>query len=69
MIPERTTSLAAYVEELASSGRISFTREDAMEALGVSHGAFLDAAASPCVPKDILRGLRRRWPMAVETAA
>ena len=45
MIPERTTSLAAYVEELASSGRISFTREDAMEALGVSHGAFLDAAA------------------------
>lgn len=45
MIPERTTSLAAYVEEMASSGRISFTREDAMEALGVSHGAFLDAAA------------------------
>lgn len=45
MIPERTTSLAAYVEELASSGRISFSREDAMQALGVSHGAFLDAAA------------------------
>ncbi len=45
MIPERITTLAAYVEDLASSGRISFTREDAMEALGVSHGAFLDAAA------------------------
>ena len=45
MIPERTTSLAAYVEELASSGRTTFTRADAMEALGVSHGAFLDAAA------------------------
>lgn len=45
MIPERTTTLAAYVEELASSGRMTFTREDAMDALGVSHGAFLDAAA------------------------
>ncbi len=45
MIPERTTTLAAYVEELASSGHTTFTREDAMDALGVSHGAFLDAAA------------------------
>lgn len=45
MIPERITSLAGYVEELASSGRTTFTREDAMAALGVSHGAFLDAAA------------------------
>ena len=45
MIPERITTLAAYVEELASSGRTTFTREAAMEALGVSHGAFLDAAA------------------------
>ena len=45
MIPERITTLAAYVEELASTGQSSFRREDAMEALGVSHGAFLDAAA------------------------
>jgi predicted transcriptional regulator of viral defense system len=45
MIVERATSFAAYVEELASSGNTSFTREDAMQALGVSHGAFLDAAA------------------------
>lgn len=45
MIPERITTLASYVEELASTGRTTFTREDAMEALGVSHGAFLDAAA------------------------
>ncbi len=45
MIPHRTTTLASYVEELASSGHTTFTREDAMEALGVSHGAFLDAAA------------------------
>ena len=45
MILERTTTLSAYVEELASSGCISFTRNDAMEALGVSHGAFQDSAA------------------------
>ncbi len=45
MIPERITTLASYVEELASTGRTTFAREDAMEALGVSHGAFLDAAA------------------------
>lgn len=45
MIPQRTSSLAAYVEELASSGRTCFTRENAEQALGVSHGAFLDAAA------------------------
>lgn len=45
MKPQRITSLATYVEELASSGRTCFTREDAVEVLGVSHGAFLDAAA------------------------
>ncbi|NSY51680.1 type IV toxin-antitoxin system AbiEi family antitoxin domain-containing protein [Agrobacterium tumefaciens] len=45
MIPQRATSLATYVEELASSGRTCFTRESAVEALGISHGAFLDAAA------------------------
>ena len=45
MIPERITTLATYVEELASTGKTSFRREDAMEALGSSHGAFLDAAA------------------------
>ncbi len=42
---ERVATLAAYVEDLASSGHTCFTREEAMEALGVSHGAFLDAAA------------------------
>lgn len=45
MILQRITTLASYVEELESSGHTTFTREDAMEALGVSHGAFLDAAA------------------------
>ncbi len=45
MIRERTRTLATYVEELASSGHTTFNRQDAMESLGVSHGAFLDAAA------------------------
>ncbi len=45
MILERATSLATYIEDLASSGCTSFSRKDAMEALGVSHGAFLDAAS------------------------
>jgi len=45
MILRHPTSLAGYAEELASTGRTHFTREDAMGALDLSHGAFLDAAA------------------------
>ncbi len=45
MIHDRPASLARYVEELASTGQTVFTREDAMEALALGHGAFLDAAA------------------------
>lgn len=45
MIYERPTNLAAYVEELESSGQICFKREDAMKALEIGSGAFLDAAA------------------------
>ena len=45
MVLQRSTNLAEYAEDLASTGRIGFSREEAMEALGVSHGAFLDAAA------------------------
>jgi predicted transcriptional regulator of viral defense system len=45
MMSESATTLAAYVEDLASSGSTNFTREAAMQALGISHGAFLDAAA------------------------
>lgn len=45
MILDRPSSLAAYAEELASTGHLCFTRENAMAALGISHGAFLDAAA------------------------
>lgn len=45
MIPKRPSNLATYAEELASSGGIGFAREEAMLALDLSHGAFLDAAA------------------------
>lgn len=45
MILERPTGLAGYAEELASTGQTHFAREEAMEALGLTHGAFLDAAA------------------------
>lgn len=45
MILDRPSSLARYAEDLASTGQTCFTREAAMEALGISHGAFLDAAA------------------------
>lgn len=44
MILQRPTNLSTYVEEQASAGRIAFSREEAMEALGIPHGAFLDAA-------------------------
>ena len=45
MMLERTTSIRAYIEDLASRGCISFTREDALQALDVSHGAFIKAVA------------------------
>lgn len=45
MIPQRPTNLAAYAEELASSGQIGFSREEAKQALNLNHGAFLDDAA------------------------
>ena len=37
-------NLSAYVTGLIASGRLVFAREEAMAALGVSQGAFLDAA-------------------------
>ena len=45
MTAARSMSLAGYAEELESTGKTYFTREGAMEVLGTSHGAFLDAAA------------------------
>jgi hypothetical protein len=44
MIPVRRSSLSLYLLDLQSKGRIVFTREEAELALGLSHGAFLDAA-------------------------
>lgn len=44
MINERRTTLAEYVKELQSKGRIVFDAEEAVEALGTNRGAFLDAA-------------------------
>ncbi len=38
------TTLADYVMELQSKGRIDFVAEEAVEALGTNRGAFLDAA-------------------------
>ncbi|WP_306259915.1 type IV toxin-antitoxin system AbiEi family antitoxin [Pararhizobium sp. IMCC21322] len=45
MILEHSNGLAGYAEELASTGRTHFARQEAMDALGLTHGAFLDAAA------------------------
>ncbi|MCI5111270.1 MAG: type IV toxin-antitoxin system AbiEi family antitoxin [Marivita sp.] len=41
---ERRTTLAEYVKELQSKGRIVFDAEEAVEALDTNRGAFLDAA-------------------------
>ena len=44
MIHEKRMTLAEYVTELQSKGRIVFAAEEAVEALGTNRGAFLDAA-------------------------
>lgn len=44
MILGKSTSLASYLTHLLSRGRIVFTTEQAEQALGIAHGAFLDAA-------------------------
>ena len=36
--------LSNYINGLLSSGRTVFTAEEAEKALGIGHGAFLDAA-------------------------
>jgi predicted transcriptional regulator of viral defense system len=45
MAPEAPTTLANYLMTLQAEGRISFTRADAIAALGVTEAAFLKAAA------------------------
>lgn len=44
VIPLRTAGLSSYLNRLLSGGRVVFAREEAQKALGVSAGAFLDAA-------------------------
>ncbi len=41
---DRRSALSGYVSGLLSTGRTVFTADDAEQALGVGHGAFLDAA-------------------------
>ncbi len=44
MICDKRSTLSSFVSGLLSSGRTVFTAEEAEQALGVGHGAFLDAA-------------------------
>jgi predicted transcriptional regulator of viral defense system len=44
MVTEQRTALSSYLNRLLSAGRVVFSKEEAQKALGVSPGAFLDAA-------------------------
>ena len=44
MFHDRRSALSGYVSGLLSTGRAVFTADEAEQALGVGHGAFLDAA-------------------------
>ena len=44
MLYDRRSALSGYVSGLLSTGRMVFTADEAERALGVGHGAFLDAA-------------------------
>lgn len=44
MMLYRRPTLSSYLTRLLSEGRVVFSREEAQEALGISKGAFLDAA-------------------------
>ncbi len=44
MILERQKTLSLYLEDLLSSGKVVFAREEAQRALDVNRGAFLDSA-------------------------
>ena len=44
MIHDQRSALSRYVSGLLSTGRAVFTADEAEQALGVGHGAFLDAA-------------------------
>jgi predicted transcriptional regulator of viral defense system len=44
MIPLQRSPISSYVTDLLSAGRVVFSREEAESTLGISRGAFLDAA-------------------------
>ena len=44
MFHDQRSALSSYVSSLLSAGRTVFTAEEAEHALGIGHGAFLDAA-------------------------
>ncbi len=44
MIQDQRSALSSYVGRLLSEGRTVFTADEAEQALGIGHGAFLDAA-------------------------
>lgn len=44
MVHDQRSALSSYVARQLAQGRIVFTREEAAEELGISRGAFLDAA-------------------------
>ena len=59
MIPERITTLATYVVELASAGKTSFRREDAMDALVVNLNLSTRSLASSGEPRQIRHPFER----------
>lgn len=44
MVSEQRTPFSSYITRLLSTGRVVFSPEEARQALGVTHGALLDAA-------------------------
>ena len=44
MLHDRRSALSSYVSGLLSAGQVVFTAKEAERALGIGHGAFLDAA-------------------------
>ena len=44
MLHDQRSPLSGYVSGLLSAGQVDFTAEEAEHALGIGHGAFLDAA-------------------------
>ncbi len=44
MVSDKRTAFSSYMTQLLSKGRVVFSGEEARRALGISHGALLDAA-------------------------